>query len=240
MLQLIVILLVAGLALGVYIHAIYERSSPSPKKYVNPAQLYINLCGPILFGSIAFFIISELLKFPEQPIFAPDRTFLYAMALLAGLGFLGSGMHSSAKMLSRFIDKKHPGYKINRFYHIYAGHLICYTSFMLFALLLSMFAIKHPYPAEGSSIFFAVAGMIFGALCIHISRKPRELVKFFWPIAGIMLITYLVIAYPHMDSILRTPTALFITSAAATMLGLIVIRILRALASTGHWTTTRA
>ncbi len=205
-------------ALGLYFHKAYENKPFNGNKYINLGQFYIDIFIPFIFGSFAFVIILETLRKPELPLFVPDTVLLFALAASASLCFLGSGMHVIAKLSSKLIEESHKAYRLNRFYHIYAAHIASYGGFMFFMMSLSILSLKHPDGriATNMIIVHILAGILLGYFVTKVTCKPREMIRVFWPVKTVLILSYLMIVYPYSNMMLDSPMSLFLTSVFTT------------------------
>ncbi len=221
MIQLIFIFYIAIAALGMFIHSYYERRPSSSARYIDFEQFYLNILMPLVMGSTAFVLIIDQIKFPAVPFFISDVLLFYGLALFACICFLGCGMHISTKLSSRFINKSHQAYKVNKFYHIYAGHILAYLGIALFMMTLSLLSIKHPDPSSEASLVYVVSGGLFGIFALSVTKRPNEIIKFLWPILFFFIIVYLRLIYPYRSFIQFSPLALFITALMLTIMAII-------------------
>ncbi|MBI2134160.1 hypothetical protein HYU11_05785 [Candidatus Woesearchaeota archaeon] len=202
---------------GLFFHRIYD-SRPYNGRYIDLGQFYIDILIPLVFGSMGFLIVLEILEYPGVDLFVSDTVLFFALAVSACMSFLGCGMHVIGKLLSKVIDEGHPAYRLNRFYHIYVAHMTGYLGFMFFAMFLSILALKHPQEeiSVGMKVFYLMLGAMFGYFTIKVTSKPRELIRVFWPLKSLLIFVYLLIVLPHFDLMERSPVSFFLGSFLAT------------------------
>lgn len=234
MIQLILMLFIGIVALGIYLHTAYELRTPKNKRYIDFEQFYFNVIIPVIFGTLSFLLITEQLKNPAVNIPIRENMLLFGLALFACIAFLGCGMHLVSKMLSRFIGPKHEAYSINKFYHIYAGHITSYTGVLLFMITLSILALKHPLPALENNLFYVLGGTVSGFFMLAVTIRPKEIIKIFWPILVLVEFAYIIFIQKYINYLPLSPLSLFITAMTGTMFiaisGRVVIAIFKRLA----------
>lgn len=230
MAMVFILLYAAIMGLGMFIYRSYEVKA-HPQRYADFTQFYVNVVVPISIGTISFLVVTEILKYPEIPLFVSDKILFYALSLAASICFMGTGMHLTGKVLSPQIEKSHRAYKINRFYHIYLGHILPYAGFSMFVLSISLLALKHPANSSENSLFYIMAGSILGFFSLNVVKKTKEITRIFKPMLFVFILLYLILAAPYTILMLYSPVALFITSMAivifALLLGEIWLKMLK-------------
>ena len=221
---LVVYVIVA--ALGVLYHTAYERKPHNPYKFIDPGQIFFNMLIPFIFGTLAFLLVRDIISYPPVRVFVSDEILFYFLIASSCACFIGCGMHLTGKILSRIIEKSHPAYRLNQFYHIYLGHIPTYGGFMFFMLSLSLLALRHPSGFSKYWTVYIIGGFVFGYLASVVSRRPVEIIKIFGYMKVGMIIAYLAIVYPHRTLLISSSFSLFMTSACFSVLALSIYDIL--------------